>query len=63
MSRAVQDPCEYVLLCLVLLFCSDVTHLLRAGHSYNTQNKYAALLHRYLNKKWVTFNYLDNNLT
>jgi len=48
-----QDPYEYVLLCVVLLFCTDITAL-RSPHSYNTQNKFAALLHKYLNKKHQT---------
>jgi len=50
-----QDPYEYVLLCVILLFCTDITPL-RSGHSYNTQNKFAALLHKYLNKKHQTEN-------
>jgi len=50
-----QDPYEYVLLCKVLMFCPDVLSpsipLVQNIQTQNTQNKFAVLLYKYLNKK------------
>ena len=49
----VQDAYEFVLLCNVVLFCPDLLQLQRDEQTQQVQNKFAVLLYKYLNKKYV----------
>lgn len=46
-----QDPFEYVLISMMMLFCTDLLQVKHHVQIQNFQNKYATLLYKYLNKK------------
>ena len=56
----VQDAYEFVLLCNVVLFCPDLLQLQRDEQTQQVQNKFAVLLYKYLNKKYVFTIIYDN---